>query len=105
MIKNINTNAPEFDGWEFTLIPNSDILYYKSPRLEKASDYNALLWDDSNEELLKHEKLTYLSQVMWPVAQQLQNLQDDIRRQLRVHVDRGLVLPTELKVDMTLKIV
>lgn len=93
-------------GWEFTDNYDSPFCFnYKSPRLKQFIHFLSKSYDDIEAELIKHEEMAYLSQVMWPIAKQLQALQDDIRRQIEIHIKRNIPLPTELGVDLKLKIV
>jgi hypothetical protein len=108
-------NPSNFPDWEFTEIKYDFAWYgeptkiahfnFKSPRLLNASHYNPILQEDSDEALRAYEKECYLNQVMWPIAQQIQGLQNDIRRQIQLHINRGLPLPSELKACVDLKIV
>ena len=103
-------NPTNFPDWQFTFPPRSIIegrvrFSFKSPRLLNETHYNPIIQEDSDAALIEYEKECYLNQVMWPIAKQIQVLQDDVRRQLKIHVDRGLPLPTELKACVDLKIV
>lgn len=97
----------DFPTWQFSDHQDSHFSFnYKSPRLKHfvhflSENYNT---DKLNEELIEHEKLAYLIQVMFNVSVQLQGLQDDIRRQFKLHIDRGISLPTELKACIDIKI-
>lgn len=101
-------NPQNFPDWQFTDHRDCHFSFnYKSPRLKQfvhflSENYNT---DKLNEELIEHEKLAYLTQIMLGVSFQLQGLQTDLRRQFKLHIDRGISLPSELKACVDLKIV
>jgi len=105
-------NPANFPDWQFEFFQyqlnqnrNRQRFTFKSPRLNKPFYYNSITNEDSDEALREYEKECYLNQVMWPVAGQIQGLQDDLRRQFKLHIDRGIPLPSELKACIDLKIV
>jgi hypothetical protein len=93
-------------GWEFSDHTDSSISFnYKSPRLRDFAHFLSEGYGDLNEELILDEKIVYLIQLKQNIARQTQALQNDVMRQVKIHVDRDLPLPPELKVDLTIKIV
>ena len=97
----------DFPTWQFTDHRDSHFFFnYKSPRLKQFVHFLSENYNDDKlaEELIKHEEMAYLTQVMWPVAKQLQAVQDDIRRQVAIHIKRGLPLPPELEATVKLKL-
>lgn len=99
-----------FPDWQFefstrSIINERRIFNFKSPRMVYAHHYNPVLQENSDDALREYEKECYLNQVMFNVATQIQTLQTDIRRQLQLHINRGLPLPSELKACVDLKIV
>ena len=104
MIQNIFLDDPVLSGWEIKRV-GTDILIYKSPRMNEAREYNATLNEDSITAFLDHEKECYLNQIMRPVAEKLYLVQSDIRRQIKIHIDKGWPIPPEISVDLKLKLV
>jgi hypothetical protein len=103
-------NPSNFPDWVFTfkersLTGHSVCFDFKSPRMLRVTHYNPIIQEDSEKALVEYEKECYLNQVMFGVAAQIQVLQSDIRRQLKIHVERNLPLPSELKACIDLKIV
>jgi len=103
-------NPANFPDWQFEFPPRSitedrKIFNFKSPRLAHPYHYNPVIQPATDEALREYEKECYLNQVMWSISQQIQFMQNDIRRQLKIHIDRKLPLPTELNVDLKLKLV
>jgi hypothetical protein len=93
-------------GWEFSDNYGSPFCFnYKSPRMKNFVHFLSESYNDIESELIKHEEQAYLAQLRWGIAKQTQHLQDDIMRQLEILIKRGMELPTELKVDLTIKIV
>jgi hypothetical protein len=108
-------NPANFPDWQFTEIKYDFVFYgepkkiagfnFQSLRLFESYHYNAILQPNTDEALREFEKECYLNQTMWRIAKQIQLLQDDIRRQIKIHIDRGSPLPSELKACVDLKIV
>jgi hypothetical protein len=108
-------NPVNFPDWQFTEIKYDFAWYgepkkingfnFQSPRLFKSYHYNVILQPNTDEALREFEKECYLNQTMWPIAKQIQFLQNDIRRQLQLHINRGLPLPSELSIDFKVKVV
>ena len=104
-------NPANFPDWQFEFPGygwkenHNQCFNFKSPRLLKFHHYNAIVQEDSDQALVDFEKECYLNQVMFNVAGQIQAMQNDIRRQFKLHIDRGIPLPTELKACIDLRIV
>lgn len=103
-------NPQNFPDWQFefpprSIIENRKVFNFKSPRLNHPYHYNPIIQPSTDESLREYEKECYLNQVMFNVATQIQGLQNDIRRQVKLHIDRNLPLPNELKACVDLKIV
>lgn len=78
---------------------------FKSPRMRDFRHYNSIIQPDTNEGLFEYEQECYLNQLMFGINKQLSGVELDIRRQLKIHIQRDFSIPPELKVDLTLKIV
>lgn len=94
----------EFPGYGY-IETRHQCFNFKSPRMKEPRHYNVIIQPDTNEGLFEYERECYLNQLMFNISKQLSGVESDIKRQLKIHVDRNLPIPPELKVDITLKIV
>jgi hypothetical protein len=96
-------------GWQFkmpfTTNNTNKCFDFKSNRMKDFRHYNSILQSDDDNSLLEYEKECYLNQLMFKVNSQLYAVEADIKRQLKIHVNRNLPIPNELGVDIKLKIV
>ena len=92
-------------GWQFEKISYENCFNFKSPRMNQFRHYNPIDQQDEDECLAEYECESYLNQLMFNITKQLSAVESDIKRQLKIHVDRNLPIPPELGVDIKLKIV
>lgn len=106
----INFNKFHALNWEFKFSPrditsSANWFNFKSPRMREARHYNTIIQANTDEDLIKYECECYLNQLMFNINKQLGAVEMDIKRQLKIHVDRNLPIPPELGIDIKLKIV
>jgi len=95
--------------WEFRFTlttSNTNLCFdFKSPRMKDFRHYNSITQLDEDYALITYERECYLNQLMLGISIQLSAVEADIKRQLKIHVNRNLPIPNELGVDIKLKIV
>ena len=92
-------------GYEYSENAGHQCFSFKSPRMRDFRHYNTIIQQNTDDALIEYERECYLNQLMMGVSKQLGAVENDIKRQLNIHIQRNLPIPPELKVDATLKIV